>query len=257
MDGTFRLPYHGITVFNVLIASGKVKAPRPLGGAVASMVAHGAIVTAILLGGRPAIRAATEFEQRIAEYLFPKDRAPRIGDEALAYLRMPGGGTDAPATVGGAGAATGPDAKTRPHDPRQLQIQKPEGGTAGTPDQIAEQQKMAESMGAFALLDVDSGAVRDPRSAAPSYPTDMEARGVEGLVRVRFVVDSTGLVDLSTVKILETTNESFARAVRAAMPEMRFRPAMMALKPVRQLSEQEFRFKVQVKRDSTASKRPA
>ena len=56
MDGTFRLPYHGITVFNVLIASGKVKAPRPLGGAVASMVAHGAIVTAILLGGRPAIR---------------------------------------------------------------------------------------------------------------------------------------------------------------------------------------------------------
>jgi TonB family protein len=243
-------------VFNVLIASGKVKAPRPLGGAVASMIAHGAIVTAILLGGRPAIRAATEFEQRIAEYLFPKDRAPRIGDEALAYLRVPGGGTDAPATVGGAGSATGPDVKAKPHDPLQLSIPKPEGGTAGTPDLIAEQQKMAESMGAFALLDVDSGAVRDPRSAAPSYPTDMEARGIEGLVRVRFVVDSTGLVDLSTVKVLETTNESFARAVRSVMPEMRFRPAMMALKPVRQLSEQEFRFKVQVKRDSTSTKRP-
>ena len=233
-------------MFNVLIASGKLKAPRPLGGVVASMLAHGALITAIVLGGRPAIRA---------EYLFPKDRAPRLGDEAVAYLRVPGGGTNAPASVGGSGAATGRDAMTKPHAPLQLQLQKPEAGTAGTPDLIAEQQKMAESMGAFALLDVDSGAVRDPLSAAPSYPNDMEARGIEGLVRVRFVVDSTGLIDLSTVKVLETTNESFARAVRAVMPEMRFRPALMALKPVRQLSEQEFRFKV--KRDSTAAKRPA
>src|SRR6185437_14138142 len=98
---------------------------------------------------------------------------------------------------------SGADVKPKPHDPLQLQIQKPEAGTAGTPDRIAEQQKMAESMGAFALLDVDSGAVRDPRSAAPSYPADMEARGIEGMVKVRFVVDSTGLVDLSTVKVLE------------------------------------------------------
>ena len=123
------------------------------------------------------------------------------------------------------------------------------------PDQIAAQQKMAESMGAFALLDVDSGAVRDPRSAAPSYPKEMEARGIEGEVKVRFVVDSTGLVDLSTIRMLESTNEAFARAVRAAMPGMRFRPAMMGVLPVRQLAEQTFAFKVVAKRDSTLSKK--
>lgn len=241
-------------MFNVLIASGKMKAPRPVGGVVASMLAHGAMLTVVLFGSRPAIRAATEFEQRIAEYLFPKDRAPKIG-ESLAYLRVPGGGTDAPATIGGNGSASGPDVATK-RDPLQLQVRKPEGGTAGKPEVIADQQKVAESMGAFALLDVDSAAVRDPHSAAPAYPPDMEARGVEGVVRVRFVVDSTGLIDISTIKVLETTNESFARAVRAAMPEMRFRPAMMAMHPVRQLSEQNFAFRVQPKRDSTPAKKP-
>jgi len=111
-------------------------------------------------------------------------------------------------------------------------------------------------MGAFALLDVDSAAVRDPRSAAPTYPKDMEERGVEGIVRARFVIDSTGLIDPSTIKVLETTNESFARSVRAAMPEMRFRPAMMGTKAVRQLAEQEFAFHVQLKRDTTPAKKP-
>ena len=73
---------------------------------------------------------------------------------------------------------------------------------------------------------------------------------------MRFVVDSTGLVDVSTIKILQTTNESFARAVRAAMPEMRFRPAMIGSHPVRQMSEQDFAFKVVAKRDSIATKKP-
>ena len=243
-------------MFNTLISSGKMKTPRPVGGVVVSMVVHGALVTALLIGSRPAIRAATEFEERIAEYLFPTDHAPRIGDEALAYLRVPGGGTGSPVSFGGSGSASGP-AATRPPDPFKLQVEKPEGGAAGTPETAAEQQKMAESMGAFALLDVDSAAVRDPRSAAPAYPEDMVAKEIEGLVRVRFAVDSTGLVDLSTFKVLETTNESFARAVRAALPGMRFRPAMMGTKAVRQLSEQPFAFRLQGKHDTTASKKPS
>jgi hypothetical protein len=231
-------------VFDTLIASGKTKAPRPVGGAVASMLAHGAVVTALLLGGKPAIRAATEFEERIAEYLFPKDRAPKIGQESVSYVPAPGGGSGTTAAVGSNGNGEARDVPVK-HDPLRLAEKEPEAGTAGTPELIQQQQKMAESLGAFALLDVDSGAVRDPRSAAPSYPPDMEARGINGLVKVRFVVE-----------ILETTNESFARAVRAAMPEMRFRPAMIGTHAVRQMSEQDFAFKVVAKRDSTATKKP-
>lgn len=242
-------------MFNVLIASGKHKAPRPVGGVVASMVAHGALLTAVLLGSRPAIHAATEFEQRIAEYLFPKDRAPKSGDESLAYLRAPGGGSNSSASAGAKGSALGPDAANKRRNPNGLQTDQAAGGSAAAPDAVAEQVKMAESMGAFILLDVDSAAVRDPHSAAPAYPKEMETQGIEGMVRVRFVVDSTGLVDLSTVKILEKTNDAFGRAVRAAMPDMRFRPALMGEKPVRQLSEQDFAFTLQVRHDTVTPKK--
>lgn len=237
-------------MFNVLIASGKAKAPRPVAGAVASMLAHVAILTALLLGSRPAIRVASDFEERIAEYLFPKDRAPTVGEHPVVFAGVRGGGTGTSAAT-----ASGKDAPTK-HDPTKLETAAQEGGTSGTPTLIAQEQKMAESLGAFALLDVDSAAIRDPHSAAPAYPKDMEARGINGLVRVRFVVDSTGRADLTTITILDATNESFARAVRVAIPDMRFRPAMIGAKAVRQLSEEDFAFKVQPRRDSTVAKRP-
>jgi TonB family protein len=241
-------------MFNVLIASGRIKAPRPFGGVVASVVAHGALLAALLLGSRPAIHVASEFEQRIAEYLFPKDRAPEIGDRTFDQLRIPGGLTESPSSVGGAGPPAGRDGQRKTNDPLKQHVDQPVAGSTGTPDLIAQQQKIAESLGAFALLDVDSGAVRDPHSAAPAYPKDMEERGIEGAVRVRFVVDSTGRIDLSTIKVLESTNESFAREVRAALPDMRFRPAMIGAHPVRQLSEQGFAFKVLLKHDSATGK---
>ena len=237
-------------MFNVLIASGKVKTTRPVAGAVASIVAHGAIVTAALLASRPAIRAATDFEQRIAEYLFPKDRAPVVGEHPLVFFGSQGGGTGSSAVTGAGHSAA------VQHDPFKLETEPPAGGASATPPAIAEEQKMAESLGAFALLDVDSAAVRDPRSVAPAYPKDMEANGINGLVRVRFVVDTTGRIDVSTITVLGATNESFARAVRSALPDMRFRPAMMGPKAVRQLSEEDFAFKVQPRVDSTAAKRP-
>jgi TonB family protein len=247
-----RLLYHERTVFDVLIASGKGKPRRPVAGALASLIAHAAIVTALLLGSRPAIRVASDFEERIAEYLFPTNRAPVLGEHSVVFAASRGGGTGSSATVG-----SGHKDPVKP-DPSRLESEQPApaGGTSGTPPEIAKEQKMAESLGAFALLDVDSAAVRDPHSAAPAYPKDMEAKGINGLVRVRFVVDSTGLVDVSTVTVLGATNESFARAVRTALPAMRFRPAMMGAKAVRQLSEEDFAFKVQPRPDSTVAKRP-
>lgn len=237
-------------MFDVLIASGKGKAARPVGGAVASLVAHGAIVVAVLIASRPALRAATEVEERIAEYLFPTNRAPVVGDHQIVFMASRGGGVGSSAALG-----EGHSAPVK-HDPLKLETQPPAGGTSGTPPAIAQEQKMAESLGAFALLDVDSAAVRDPHSVAPAYPKDMEAKGINGLVRVRFVVDSTGRIDPATVTVLGATNESFARAVRVALPDMRFRPAMMGAKAVRQLSEEDFAFKVQPRPDSSASKKP-
>src|SRR5690606_23635588 len=68
----------------------------------------------------------------------------------------------------------------------------------------------------FQVLDVDSAAVREPDSAAPIYPPELMATGVEGWAAVRFVVDSTGRVDLSTIETLGFTNPAFWDAVRTA-----------------------------------------
>ena len=79
---------------------------------------------------------------------------------------------------------------------------------------------------------------------SPAYPKDLLAKSVEGHATLRFVVDSTGLIDLGTVRLVEASHPLFLKAVEDAMPRMRFRPAMMGHSAVRQLAEQLFKFEI-------------
>ena len=83
---------------------------------------------------------------------------------------------------------------------------------------------------------------RDPASAAPSYPDFLQKQGIEGTVAVEYIVDTTGLADSASLRILRTTHPAFAEAVRAALPGMRFEPGEVGGQLVRQLVTQEFRF---------------
>lgn len=95
---------------------------------------------------------------------------------------------------------------------------------------------------AFSALEVDEMVQRYEGSAAPIYPPDLAAAGVEGLVQAKYVVDTTGRVDTTTVRILISNDRRFTASVRTALGGMLFRPAKRAGKPVRQLVEQRFRF---------------
>lgn len=97
---------------------------------------------------------------------------------------------------------------------------------------------------AYSIVEVDSIVQRDPLSAAPSYPPELLAAGVTGSALMRYVVDTTGRVDVRTIEPLRTSHALFARAVREALPLMRFSPAKIGALPVRQLVEQEFFFKI-------------
>jgi hypothetical protein len=97
---------------------------------------------------------------------------------------------------------------------------------------------------AFSVLEVDRTAERFDSSAAPVYPRELLAIGVEGLVQAIYVVDTTGLVDTSTVQVVQSDDPRFTESVRTALAGMRFRPAIRAGKTVRQLVEQRFRFKI-------------
>jgi TonB family protein len=83
---------------------------------------------------------------------------------------------------------------------------------------------------------------RDPASAAPSYPDFLQKQGIEGVVAVEYIVDTTGLADSASLRIIRTSHPAFAEAVRAALPGMRFEPGEVGGQLVRQLVTQEFRF---------------
>jgi TonB family protein len=100
---------------------------------------------------------------------------------------------------------------------------------------------------------------RDPASAAPAYPDYLQKQGIEGTVAVEYIVDTTGLADSTSLRILRTSHPAFAEAVRAALPGMRFEPGEVGGQLVRQLVTQEFRFvitaQVQAAPPTVASRR--
>jgi hypothetical protein len=98
----------------------------------------------------------------------------------------------------------------------------------------------------FVAADLDRVVERDPTSAAPSYPPELEKQAIEGGVSAEWVVDSTGHADTTTFHVVESTHPGFTEAVRAVLPLMRFRPAQLAGHAVAQMVRQEFAFRLRL-----------
>ena len=78
----------------------------------------------------------------------------------------------------------------------------------------------------------------------PVYPAELRAAGVTGQVVAQFVVDTTGLVDVGSFRVLTSDHALFTAAVRAAIPELRFTPARVDGNKVRQLLQLPFSFAI-------------
>ena len=91
---------------------------------------------------------------------------------------------------------------------------------------------------------VEKPVMQAPNSPTPQYPDILRQAGVEGEALVSFVVDTTGRADVASFKIIRTTHELFATAVKNALPRMRFIPAEVGDKKVRQLVQQPFSFAI-------------
>jgi protein TonB len=81
-------------------------------------------------------------------------------------------------------------------------------------------------------------------SAKPRYPERLRVAGVNGRVRIRFVVDTTGRVELMSVQVIESTHELFTDAVREILPVLRFKPSEANGRRVRSLAEMPFEFQI-------------
>lgn len=91
---------------------------------------------------------------------------------------------------------------------------------------------------------VEKPVMQAPNSPTPQYPDILRSAGVEGEALVSFVVDTTGRADISTFKVIRATHDLFATAVKNALPRMRFIPAEVGDKKVKQLVQQPFSFAI-------------
>ena len=74
------------------------------------------------------------------------------------------------------------------------------------------------------------------------YPPEMKAAGQDGEVLAQFVVDTSGRPVPGTFKVLRSTNVAFTDAVRATLDSLRFTPAEIGGRKVKQLVQQPFTF---------------
>ncbi|MDX2207419.1 MAG: energy transducer TonB [Gemmatimonadales bacterium] len=76
----------------------------------------------------------------------------------------------------------------------------------------------------------------------PVYPEVMKSVGIEGVVRLRFVVGTDGRVEPNTIQVVSSSNKAFENAAVEGIKKLRFKPARMRGQEVRQLVEQNIRF---------------
>ena len=214
-------------------------------GATVSVAVHALLVLMLAVGPGEAVVETEPGSGSIIEtaikYLLPPDKKGAPPEERAQWVAQRSG--DEAQNAMGIGVPA----------PRPPAGQSPQDAPGKAPVPLIE---AAIAQDAFTLVDVDSAAVRDPESTAPTYPRLLEARGIEGIAVVRFVVDSTGMADLASFQLVETNHQLFGAAVRAAIPGMKFRPATIGGRRVRQLVELPFVFNIERRPEPAPVRKP-
>lgn len=197
-----------------------------------SMVAHAVVVIAAIDATAEPPAADRELPANsIARFLAPPDReaAQRPRAEMIRYVAI------------SIPEVSGPTSQPLlPVDER-----RPAETMTGLDDRdVRPAPELHDVDSVFSVVQVDSAATRYAWSAAPAYPPGMLAKNTEGVVRAEFVVTQEGYVDTLTLRVLDSTDPEFTRAVKDALPFMRYRPAKIGDASVSQLVAQEFRFEI-------------
>lgn len=228
-------------MFAQLIASRAPQRRSPAGFA-ASIALHGIIVTGAVFLTSHAPMQRSDRSELVVTYVAPVVR-PRPAVQAPPTSAGPIVATpnviNVPLTV--------PDG-IPPVDLLRavININDPFVFRVGVPSYAGTSAPAAADDPGIAFLDsqVEVQVALDTRSPMPRYPQLLRDAGVEGATLVRFVVDTFGRVEQGTVKVVESTHPAFALAVQAVLPQMRFSPARVGERKVRQLVEFPLQFRL-------------
>ena len=100
----------------------------------------------------------------------------------------------------------------------------------------------AESDGPFFEFQVEKPVRQLKGTCAPKYPEDLRAARTTGQVVAHFVVDTAGMIEAATFKVVRSSHGAFSAAVQEALPCMRFQAASIKGRRVRQVVQQPFVF---------------
>ena len=124
--------------------------------------------------------------------------------------------------------------------------------SAGAPDAPAARQasksaapKVVPAGTSMYEFQVEAQAKQIPGTGMLRYPDAMRNANRQGAVLAQFIVDANGMVEPSTLKVLKSTDPAFTKAVAEALPTMRFTPARVHGKAVKQVVELPFTFSLE------------
>ena len=217
-------------------------------GALVSLVAHSVLITASVFATREGPAKLIETTQEKVTFLVPLNRttSPPPREESVQFLKV--------------GEKAGVEGYEQKVVDRLATRQAPvvgKGKEEGKPEEVAADIDPNAVYDTIATaVDVDSTVTRFSDSAAPTYPPKLLELKVEGGAYVQFVVDTLGMPDTLSFRVISATHPEFAQSVREALPAMRFHPAILRSRKVPQLVEQPFMFKILAPVTQTTSAKP-
>ena len=231
-------------MFDNLIVSNPKKAGHgtSLSSAMSSMTLHSILIWAAVVATISAQEATDEFgedttmvflqeEEQIEEEEQPPELEIEPPPQGFLTLSAP---INIPTEIP-------PIDLTQTFDPRNFSGIGVEGGVfsgvIGGQGAVDQTQTYLE-----AVVDERPERISGP---VPRYPEMLRQAGVEGVVLLEFVIDTTGHVQDGSVKILQSTNRAFEGPARNVIVRSLYRPGRVRGVPVPVLVQQQIGFTIQ------------
>lgn len=216
----------------------KSRPHRSAAGAVMSIGAHTGLVALALYATAQATVAPPAAPETVRPIFFPRQDAHRPEPRPASPKTRRAASVPLPAAPAPAIALPTLDVEnllTRPDDFRRGLPADSAGGRTVT-------EGGGPDGGTFSADQVEVQVSLATRNVSPRYPEALRLAGVEGTVIAQFVVAENGRIDEASVRFMRSDNAGFEEATRAALRRMRFTPARIAGRAVRQLVQMPFVF---------------
>ncbi len=233
-------------MFNNLLES-QAKKTKRTGGGFVSIVLHGAIVIGLVVATANAGQELIEDKQEKVEFVeVTKDEPPPEPEQAAP---PPPDVVAAPPIAKGFQTLQPPD--VIPLEIPDIDLSRKvtneadfsgKGARGGIADGVVGgTPQVAQGDTPYFEFQVEKPAAM-AGAANMVYPEMLRSAQVEGTVLASFVVDTAGKADMSTFKVLRSDHELFTNAVKNALPRIRYLPAEVGGRKVKQLVQQPFQF---------------